>query len=567
MARIRRQTILELELAETHARRGDKRSQARRVRDVPPLTWLPAGVSDDPLSYRTLYADHVEGAFIPKGSGKALHLLVKFPESVPVQTRADAEAALKLAVDFAQHIFGGDAVFAARMDRDEKSLTNADLFLAPRYVKKTKHTEKVAISLSRHLKLMAEDQLGPIKEDKDILRQQGRALQDAFAKFLRARGFQAIRGQAKQAPEPDWSSPEAYGSATDRKIAAADREVATHDRAEIEDRLVDQERDLADKAIDLVKGLEDARQIGGDLIADGIAEADRIRDAAREDADTIRKQAEAEKERLLDAATQQSEQMATQIRDQAQADADAIAAKANEARLETKAAILAAERAKLEVEVAQRKREEAIADRHAAEAAKEAARSDAYIASLQLALVNRALDDDALGLRPDDGERGIWMNEAAMQEPEREVYRARWADWVRTVARAAATVLAKTRAIAVAARHEAERMIDAAKAKLADDRMKLAAERTKLSAEQIQLALDQKALKKQRTEVASYLEIWEAIPPDRRSPEVNAAVESTSGLKQQAESLSAETRSRSKRRLSDVDAPAQAVRDWLDEGR
>ncbi|WP_143075050.1 hypothetical protein [Sphingobium sp. AP50] len=510
-------------------------------------------MSDDPLSYGTLYTHHVEGAFIPKGKGKALHLLVKFPESVPVETREDAEAALKLAVDFAQHIFGGDAVFAARMDRDEKSLTNADLFLAPRYVKKTKHTEKIAISLSRHLKLMAEDQLGPIKEDKDILRQQGRALQDAFAKFLRARGFQAIRGQAKQAPEPDWSSPEAYGSATDRKIAAADREVAAHDRAEIEDRLVDQERELADKAVGLVKGLEDARQIGGDLIADGIAESDRIRDAAREDADTIRKQAEAEKERLLDAATQRSEQMATQIRDQAQADADAVAAKAKEARLE--------------VEVAQRKRDEAIADRHAAEAAKEAARSDADIASLQLALVNRALVDDALELRPDDGERGILMNETAMQEPEREAYRARWADWVRTVARAAAMALAKTRAIAAAAKHEAERMIDAAKAKLADDRIKLAAERTKLSAEQIQLALGQKALKKQRAEVVSYLEIWEAIPPDRRSPEVNAAVERTSGLKQQAESLSAETRSRSKRRLSDVDAPAQAVRDWLDEGR
>lgn len=531
------------------------------------MTWLPTGVSEDPLAYRVLYASHVDGAFIPAGKGKALHLLVKFPESVPVETTADAEAALKLAVDFAQRLFGGDAVFAARMDRDEKSLTNADLFLAPRYIKKTKHTEKMAISLSRHLKLMAKEQLGPIKEDKDILRQQGRALQDAFAQFLRERGFQAIRGQAKAAPEPDWSSPEAYAAATDRKIAAADREIAGQDRAEIEGRLADQEHGLADKAAGLVKGLENARQIGGDMIADSIAEAARIGDAAREEADMIRKQAEAEKEQLVDAARKQSEQLDQAMRDQAQADADAMALKADRAREEAKAASLAVRLANDEIEEAQRKRDKAIAEERAAQAATAAARSDAEIASRQLALVDRALDDNTLELRPDDGERGIWMDEAAMNRGEREAYRARWASWVRAAARSAAMALAKTREIVVAAKTETERMIASMKAKLADDSTKLTAERTALSARQVQMALDQKAMKKQQALVTSYLEVWEAIPPDRRSPEVNAAVKRTSGLKQQAMSLSPETAAQSKGRSSDLDAPMQPTRYRDHDGR
>lgn len=202
MARIRRLDQSQLQLAEVHARRGDVKSQKRVVRDAAPVTWLPGKVSSDPLSYEARYMAHVEGAFVPKGDAKAIHMLVKFPASVAVATTEEAEVALKLAVDFASSIFGDEAVFAARMDRDEKSLTNADLFIAPRYVKKTKRQEKVAVSLSRHLKLMTEKH-GTLATDRDILRSQGRALQDAFATFLRANGYQALRGEPKKEPEPD----------------------------------------------------------------------------------------------------------------------------------------------------------------------------------------------------------------------------------------------------------------------------------------------------------------------------------------------------------------------------
>lgn len=140
---------------------------------------------------------------------------------------------MTLAVDFAQEIFGGNAVFAARMDRDEKSLTNVDLFLAPRYIKETKHDSKDAISISKHLKILAEKyRLGPRKtdcwdspqdrnKDQPTLRQQGSALQDALADFFLHRGYEARRGDPKETPTPDWMSPEMYGAKKDREVANA----------------------------------------------------------------------------------------------------------------------------------------------------------------------------------------------------------------------------------------------------------------------------------------------------------------------------------------------------------
>ncbi|MBK2451643.1 hypothetical protein, partial [Escherichia coli] len=232
MARISRLSSSQLNKAERHGRREDQSSRSRLVRDADPITWS-SDPTIDPLSLRELFERHVEGAFRPSGRTIALHLLVKLPDSVAVETAEQARQAMTLAVDFAQEIFGGNAVFAARMDRDEKSLTNVDLFLAPRYIKETKHDSKDAISISKHLKILAEKyRLGPRKtdcwdspqdrnKDQPTLRQQGSALQDALADFFLHRGYEARRGDPKETPTPDWMSPEMYGAKKDREVANA----------------------------------------------------------------------------------------------------------------------------------------------------------------------------------------------------------------------------------------------------------------------------------------------------------------------------------------------------------
>ena len=571
MARISRLNLLELQLAEVHGRRGDERSRLRQVRDDPPITWLPDGAGGDPLALETRYAAHVAGAFIPKGNGKALHLLVKFPESVPVESREEAEAALKLAIDFAQATFGGDAVFAARMDRDEKSLTNADLFIAPRYVKQTKHAKKVAISLSRHLKLMAEKR-GPLPKDKDVLRAQGRALQDEFATFLRARDFQALRGQPKTMPGPDWNSPEAYGTAVDRKIAAADREVARQDRAEIEGRLADEALALQQQAAVQRDKMEKATRSAGRIMdaAVGVAE-DTIKEA-EEAALARRTQVAADADQVLATARQEAERKAQAVLVQARLDAEAITAAAKtikdeaeaqavkvasdaaalaqgEEQLLASAQTLATARAEVDealdrTEKASEEAERLLAsaeleaDKAATEKkAVDAARLQNEATERQLALVSRAMEDDTLALVLEEGPRGVRMSEAAMAPQEREAYRAPWSALARTVARAAASALSKARQLVTYGVEQARRQLEDATRNIVAERTQLDTDRAALTADKTEVARERLTLQEQRGHAQAFVEAWENIPENARVPAVMDAMSRARGLIAQAATI------------------------------
>lgn len=238
MARVRRLTPRILRLSEKHGKRLDKSSIKRAINlGIPPVKWLPDGVAGDALDLVEQYERHLtlpeidpktkkpKRVFVPKAASTVLHMLVKLPESVPVETRADAEAALALVVDFAQETFGGNAVFAARMDRDEKSLNNADVFMAPRYAKELVGGDKESVSLSKHLKMNA------VKHNYDVtgrdsLANQGKALQDEFARWLREKGFEAVRGNPKETKGDDWVEPEIAGARIDRDEAEKARQEA-----------------------------------------------------------------------------------------------------------------------------------------------------------------------------------------------------------------------------------------------------------------------------------------------------------------------------------------------------
>lgn len=189
--------------AEAHGKRLDRSSQARAINDKAPLTsWG--------LDLEKLYRKHAEGAFVPKSQTKALHVLIQFPTDLV--EGEDPVGMILEAHKFAREVWGNEAIFADRVDRDEKGRHIVDLFLAPRYAKKTKHTTKPAISTSKHLQDLAV-KLGRwdgSAKTKAPLRMQGQALQDAWYDHLknRMRLSRVERGSPKKTPGDDWLSAE-----------------------------------------------------------------------------------------------------------------------------------------------------------------------------------------------------------------------------------------------------------------------------------------------------------------------------------------------------------------------
>lgn len=306
MARIRPLNGPLLAAAEQHGRRLDEAAIRRKVRDDPSLTWVPDGIEEDPLALSDRLADHVAGAMVPKAKAKALHMLVKLPASVPVETEADARKALDLVVQFAQDTYGGNAVFSARMDRDERSLNSVDLFLAPRYVKVTKRKSQEAMSLTRFGKLLAAKRGIEDRSDsaKGSMQAQGSALQDELADWLTARGFEAQRGVAKDRDGDDWKTPEVMGARKDR--AAVEAFIAEQ-LPEVMDKRAEADRLMADAI--RIKAEADAAAEETKQHAETAARAagDAIRAQAETDAETIRNGARAEADRLASEAVEDRE--------------------------------------------------------------------------------------------------------------------------------------------------------------------------------------------------------------------------------------------------------------------
>lgn len=142
MVRCRSLDMSALAAQEAHGKREDRTSQKRKVRDVAPI--VAHG-----LDLRELYDAHMDGVKQNSGAKRpVLHFIVRFP---PELLATDAKhfhgnkrerqgMMLRQAVAFINATHGGDAVFAARLDRDEAGETIADVFASPRYEKRTKRT-------------------------------------------------------------------------------------------------------------------------------------------------------------------------------------------------------------------------------------------------------------------------------------------------------------------------------------------------------------------------------------------------------------------------------------------
>lgn len=192
-------TLAELDKQEKHGKRVDTTSQARRITETPPVTTTG-------LDLCALYAAHIEGAFIPKATTKVMHVLIQFPRNLI--DHDDAEGLLRHAREFGKRVWGEDAIFADRYDRDEKSKGVVDLFVTPKYMKTTKldRVGRLAVSMTNHNKALAKKYGRKPTSVWDI----GRSLQDELHAYLRdvMRLEGVKRGSPKVYAGDDWKSAE-----------------------------------------------------------------------------------------------------------------------------------------------------------------------------------------------------------------------------------------------------------------------------------------------------------------------------------------------------------------------
>ena len=205
---------------EIHGKRQDSTSQHRRVRDRDALVF-------GSLNLREAYDEHVEGCRMNKGLKRpVLHALVQFPTKTKI-TEKNERVMLKAAVAFINETNGGDAVFAARLDRDEAGQHVVDVFYSPKYEKVTKSRgSEMWISTSKHGKEICQKHREEIERrhgGKFLTgpRQVGIAMNSEWRAFLGRYGVELAQKKEKENSRPDRVEPEAFKAQKD--IATAKR--------------------------------------------------------------------------------------------------------------------------------------------------------------------------------------------------------------------------------------------------------------------------------------------------------------------------------------------------------
>lgn len=245
---------------EKHGKREDETSLRRKVNDDEALVFGGLDLVDR-------QREHVEGRK-QQGKTKALHAIVQFPSKLMPNTERGQKAMLRHAVKFINERYGGEAVFAARLDRDEKGTHKVDVFFLPRWqhrYKSGKTQDRCGIGTfakdeakRRYVKQKVFDEKAGkevwkvfprTKDDTrpaaDDSRTQGAALQDCLYEYLRKGLPDVVRGQKKASVAPDWVQPEALGLAKDRERFELEKMAKEEENREERKRVV-----LADRALE-----------------------------------------------------------------------------------------------------------------------------------------------------------------------------------------------------------------------------------------------------------------------------------------------------------------------------
>ena len=255
-------TLAKFAAAEKHGKRQDETSQKRRVRDREPLVF-------GSLDLRDAYEKHVAGARMNAGLKKpVLHALIQFPIQIKL-TPENEERMLRHAIEFVNKTHGGDAVFAARLDRDEDGRHTVDVFFSPKYEKQTKSKGAEAwISTTKHGKELALKHAEEIKrrspKARDVSltspRAVGIAMQTELAEFFAANGLKLEPRREKNSSKPDRVDPETFKAREDAKRAKAEaealRDAAERDASKILHEIEAREEKIKDQEIALSQALE-----------------------------------------------------------------------------------------------------------------------------------------------------------------------------------------------------------------------------------------------------------------------------------------------------------------------
>lgn len=227
----------ELAAQEKHGKRQDMISKKRRMRDVSPIVYRTRDL-------RSAYDRHVEDVKMNKSAKKTvLHFIVRFPPELLDAgieaghfrgSKADRQKMMiRQAIQFINETHGGNAVFAARLDRDEAGETIVDVFATPVYEKRTKRTEPdkpgprwaSATKFGKELAEKHQDEIqrrhpgarGKLTSPRAV----GIALQSEFADFFyRVNACKLDRKREKTSAAPDRLEKEAHD-----RIKAREREV------------------------------------------------------------------------------------------------------------------------------------------------------------------------------------------------------------------------------------------------------------------------------------------------------------------------------------------------------
>lgn len=263
--------------AEKHGKREDWIGKQRKIRNVKPI--VLGG-----LDLTALYEKHTEGARQNKAARKpVLHFIVRFPPEVLTddgptpyaqRDRAGRERLMvSQAVKFINETHGGEAVFAARLDRDEAGESVVDVFACPRYLKESKAGREPALwtsatkfgeELARKHQKHIRERMKDAKTAKAITspRAVGIALQESFGQF-----FERQNG-VKLAP---------------RKL----KEGRAKDRLEVEEWRVQR---MAQEAAEARQDAEAAKAAAAAVVQDAEAEAAKVKAAGKAEVKADRQQ-------------------------------------------------------------------------------------------------------------------------------------------------------------------------------------------------------------------------------------------------------------------------------------
>lgn len=291
--------------AEKHGKREDWIGKQRKIRNVKPL--VLGG-----LDLTALYEKHTEGARQNKAARKpVLHFIVRFPPEVLTddgptpyaqRDRAGRERLMvSQAVKFINETHGGEAVFAARLDRDEAGESVVDVFACPRYLKESKAGREPALwtsatkfgeELARKHQKHIRERMKDAKTAKAITspRAVGMAIQESFGQFFeRQNGVKLDPRKLKEGRAKDRLEVEEWRvqrMAQEAAKARQERDKA-HDEAAAARAVQEEAAAEADAAR---QDVEAAKAAAAAVVQDAEAEAAKVKAAGKAEVKADRQQ-------------------------------------------------------------------------------------------------------------------------------------------------------------------------------------------------------------------------------------------------------------------------------------